>query len=248
MKTIDFSHFIERYNAGEMNASEKLWFRKELDRDKNILNEIDLRKRTDKILENQNIISLRNKLSAIETQREVRKDVRKTKMPVYLKFAAVIAGLVILGSITLFSGRNLSSDEITKRYYKVYEPQTSQRAGEFKAKDDFNMALNFYNTHDYSKAAILFNKVVESNPRDMQSLLLNGVANFGDKNYPAAKQSFDKVINDNNNLFIETAQWYLALCYIKSNDKKKAVMQLEIIKEDGGIYSKNAKKILRRYI
>ena len=31
MKTIDFSYFIERYNAGEMNDDEKQWFRKELE-------------------------------------------------------------------------------------------------------------------------------------------------------------------------------------------------------------------------
>ena len=30
MKTIDFSYFIERYNAGEMSDAEKEWFQKEL--------------------------------------------------------------------------------------------------------------------------------------------------------------------------------------------------------------------------
>jgi len=31
MKTIDFSYFIERYNANEMSDAERTWFRKELD-------------------------------------------------------------------------------------------------------------------------------------------------------------------------------------------------------------------------
>jgi hypothetical protein len=30
MKTIDFSYFIERYNAGEMSSDEEQWFNKEL--------------------------------------------------------------------------------------------------------------------------------------------------------------------------------------------------------------------------
>jgi hypothetical protein len=30
MKTIDFSYFIESFNAGEMNQAEKVWFLKEL--------------------------------------------------------------------------------------------------------------------------------------------------------------------------------------------------------------------------
>jgi hypothetical protein len=31
MKTIDFSYFVERYNAGEMDQNERVWFKKELE-------------------------------------------------------------------------------------------------------------------------------------------------------------------------------------------------------------------------
>jgi lipopolysaccharide biosynthesis regulator YciM len=92
----------------------------------------------------------------------------------------------------------------------------------------------------------LFNKVVESNPKDMQSVLLNGVSNFEDKKYPEAKQSFVKVINDNDNLFIETSVWYLALCYVNTDEKERAIQTLKAIKRDGGIYSKDAGKIIRK--
>jgi len=246
MKTIDFSYFIERYNAGDMSDAEKQWFRKELDGNEKIRNEVNLRKRTDEVLKNQNIISLRNKLSGIEKRREANIPVRNSKKPAYLNYAAVIAGLVLIGSIAMFSGKNLSSEEIMNRYYKAYEPPTSQRSGQSETNADFTLALEFYNTHDYEKAAIFFNKVLESNPRDMQSVLLNGVANFEDKKYPDAKQSFVNVINDNNNLFIETAKWYLAMCYVKTDEREKAFQLLEIIKKEGGIYRNDAKKIIRK--
>jgi tetratricopeptide (TPR) repeat protein len=246
MKTIDFSYFIERYNAGEMSDSERQWFRKELDGDKKLWNEVNLRKRTDEVLKSQNIISLRNKLSEIERKREASLPVRNTKKPVSMKYAAFIAVLVIIGTITMFSGRNLSSDEIMKRYYKVYEPQTNQRSALSGTNADFTQALELYNSHNYEKAAILFNRVVESNPKDMQSTLLNGIVNFENNKYPEAKQSFGNVINDNNNLYIDQAQWYLALCYIKTDEREKALQQLEIIKNEGGIYRNNAKKIIRK--
>jgi tetratricopeptide (TPR) repeat protein len=245
MKTIDFSYFIERYNAGEMSDAEKQWFRKELDGNKKLLNEVNLRKLTDEVLKNQDVISLRNKLSEIEKRRESNVPVRKSRKPVYLKYAAVIAGLVLIGSIIVFSGKNLSSEEIMNRYYNAYEPPSALRSSQIETNADFTLALEFYNTQDYEKAAILFNKVLESNPRDMQSVLLNGVANFEDQKYPEAKQSFVKVINDNNNLYIETAKWYLALCYVKTNEREKAIQQLEIIKKEGGIYSNDAKKVAR---
>ena len=60
MRTFDLSDFIERYNADEMSDSQKVWFEKELEGNQKLQNEVNLRKRTDEILENQNIISLRN--------------------------------------------------------------------------------------------------------------------------------------------------------------------------------------------
>lgn len=246
MKTIDFSYYIERYNAGEMSDAEKQWFLKELDGNEKLLNEVSLRKRTDEVLKNQNIISLRNKLSGIEKRREANIPVRNSKKPAYPKYAAVIAGLVLIGSITMFPGKNLSSEEIINRYYKAYEPPTTQRSGQSGTNADFTLALEYYNTHDYQNAAILFNKMVESNPKDMQSTLLNGITNFEKNKYSEAKRSFGNVINDNNNLYIDQAQWYLALCYVKTDEREKAIQQLEIIKKEGGIYRNDAKKIIRK--
>jgi tetratricopeptide (TPR) repeat protein len=246
MKKIDFSYFVERYVAGDMNDAEKKWFEKELDGNEMLRNEVDLSRRTDEVLKKRHISALRGKLSEIDKQHQIITTGSKTRRPGYLKYAAAIAGLVIIGSVILFSGRALSSDEIIDRYYRTYEPPTTQRSGLTTLTNDFTMALEFYNTHNYEKAAIFFTKVLKSNPEDMQSTILYGVSNFEDKKYPDAKQSFIKVINDNNNLFIESAKWYLALCYVKTNDKEKAVQQLNMIKNEGGIYKNDAKKIIRR--
>jgi tetratricopeptide (TPR) repeat protein len=246
MKTIDFSYFIERYNAGEMSEAEKQWFRKELDGNEKLRSEVLLRKKTDEVLRNQNIISLRNKLSVIEKERASTIPVSKTKKQGYVKYAALFAGLVLLGSISLFTGKNITAEEILNQYYKTYEPQTVQRSGQTTTNSDFNLALELFNIKDFQKAALLFNKIVESDPKNIQSVLLDGISNFEIKKYPEARSSFNIVINDNNNLYIDQAQWYLALCYVSTNEREKAASLLEIIRREDGIYSKEAKKILRR--
>jgi TolA-binding protein len=247
MKTIDFSHFIERYIAGEMGDEEKQWFEKELEGNANLRTEVDLRKKTDLALKNQNIISLRNKLSEIEKRRrEAEVTVRKPIMPVYLKYAAAITVVAVIGGTWLFNGNTAGNDEIINKYYKSYEPPASQRSGQVIDNADFTLALEFYNTNDYANAALFFSKVVAGNPKDMQSVLLYGVSTFEDKKYPEAKISFTTVIDDNNNLFIETAKWYLALCYVKTNEKEKAIGLLQVITKEVGIYSKDARKIMRK--
>jgi tetratricopeptide (TPR) repeat protein len=246
MKTIDFSYFIERYNAGEMSESERQWFQKELEGNDKLRKEVNLRKNTDLVLKNQNILELRNKLFAIEKRRESNEIVKNTKRPFHIKHAAVIVALVMLGSAILFTRKNPGGEEILNRYYEAYEPPSNQRSSQTEENEDFTLALEFYNTHDYENAAVFFNKVLTRNPKDMQSTLLNGVSNFEGKKYPEAKQSFVKVIDDNNNLFIEAANWYLALCYIKTDEMDKAITQLQMISKEDGIYSKRAKKIIKK--
>ena len=245
MKTIDFSYFIERFNAGEMDDAEKEWFRKELNNNEKLRKEVDLRRRTDTILKNQDVMNLRNKLNAIEKKRSVPLPARKPGRRINIRYAAAIAGVVIIGSIALLSDRQLSSDEIIDRFYKPYEAESSLRSVELVKNQDYKLALEYYNINDYRNAAIYFEKVIENEPGNMHSTLLNGISNFEIQNYPKAEGSFSKVIDDNNNYYIDHAQWYLALCYIKTDEKLKAVDQLAIIEKSRTIYRKDAKRILR---
>jgi tetratricopeptide (TPR) repeat protein len=246
MKTIDFSYFIERYNAGEMNEAEKQWFRKELEGNEKLRQEVDLRRKTDAVLKNQDLINLRNKLNMIEKKRESDVPAKRPVKPVNMKYAAAIVGLAILGGVTLFSGRNFSNDEILNRFYKPYETTTSSRSDLAVINSDYNTALDYYKIHDFRNAAIYFSKALENEPGNMQSALLNGISNFEINNYPEAKHSFVKVIDDNKNLFINHAQWYLALCYIKTDELVKAREQLAVIEKSRSIYKNDAKKILRK--
>jgi len=207
--------------------------------------EVELRSKADAILKNQDLMNLRKKLNSIEKSRENTNPVRRTGRAINIKYAAAIAGFIILGSIALLTGRKMNSNEIMDRYYKPYEATASSRSIEAINSYNYSLALEYYNIHDYRNAAICFNKVLKNDPDDMHSELLNGISNFEIENYPEAKGSFTKVITDNNNYYIDHAQWYLALCYIKTDEKDKAVEQLAIIEKSKTIYRKDAKKILK---
>ena len=246
MKTIDFSYFIERYNAGEMNEAEKTWFQKELSGNLKLREEVDLRRKTDMVLKNRDVIQLRTKLTEIEKKRAAAMPVKNNRKNITLRYAAVIAGLIILGSLALFNGRNMTADDIFNRYYKPYDIASVSRSLNVASNSDYSTAIEYYNVHDYRNAALYFSKVLSSDSRYMESTMLYGIANFEEKNYPVAKQSFRKVIDNNDNLFLEDAQWYLALCYLKTDEKAKAVDQLTLINNSGSLYSNNARKILRK--
>ncbi len=246
METIDFSSFIEKYIAGEMSNTEKRWFEKELEGNAKLRNEVELRRTTDKILMNRDIMSLRSKLSEIEKSRSERRRFTISKVPAFYRYAAVVTMLLVIGTLSYQPWADMSNEQIITKYYRSYEPPAAQRSVGTETNMLFTKALELYNTQNYEQAAILFSRVIENNPKDMQSMLMNGVANFENSKYPEAKASFNQVIDDNNNLFIDQAEWYLALCYIKTGETEKARAQLITIKKGEGIYMKNARKILRK--
>jgi tetratricopeptide (TPR) repeat protein len=246
MKTIDFSYFIERYNAGEMDEAEKQWFLKELDGNPRLREEVELRERTDNVLKNHDIIRLRNKLSEIEESRKSFVPSKTTGKRLPISIAAVLAGLIIISSITFFGTRHITNDEIINQYYKTYDGISVSRSSQTVASNDYSTGLEYYNIHDYKNAALYFSKALNVDPENMESTMFYGTSSFELNNYPEAQRSFTKVIDNNNNLFMEDAEWYLALCYVRTNEMKKATYELKAIKNSRSIYSKNAAKILRQ--
>jgi tetratricopeptide (TPR) repeat protein len=246
MKTKDYSYFIERYISCEMSESEKLWFIKEMQGNDELRREVDLRKKSDEIIKKQSIISLRTKLTELENNRLQRKKAAVIRRMVLLKYAAVFAGAALITSLILFTGNTLTSEEIVNEFYNTYEAPSSQRSFDSNTNTDYILGLKYYNAQDYRNAAYQFTKVLEKNPDDMQTHLLSGVSNMEEKRYSDAKRSFTTVIDDNNNLFIESAKWYLALCYLKTEENTKASKLLVSIRKEGGLYSRKAKKILRK--
>lgn len=246
MKTEDFSDFIERYIAGEMSDVEKKWFEKELDGNKKLTEDLKLRQNTDEILKKQRLISLRNKLSVIDKAREEKTTKIRPQRKVYYGIVASIVVVAIMGSVLFTGSRNLSSKEIIERYSTEYEPISGQRSAGIEMNVLFTQGLECFQNHDYKNAALYFSKVVENEPMDMYATLLNGISNFEESKFGDAKKSFGIVIDDNKNLYIDQAQWYLALCYIQTGDNEKAGNLLQVIIDENGSFASQSKKILRK--
>ena len=242
---MDMSKFIERYISNEMTDSEKKWFLKEVDGNEVLQKEIELRMQTDTILKRAGTIDLRNKLSNLEKERLRR---ARNYTSFVLKYAATFVGIAILttGIYLFMNNYHFTNNELSDRFFKSYEAPIAQRSSAYIENYDYILGLQYYNSRDYKNAAIQFSKVLEKNPNDMQTHLLTGVSNMEEKRYPEAESSFKTVIDHNNNLFVEPATWYLALCYLKTEETDKATKLFTKIKNDGGYYSSDAKKIMRK--
>ena len=245
MKTIDFSYFIERYIAGEMDASEKRWFEMELEGNTSLQQEVKLRRRTDAALVRHDIIDLRNKLASIEKQRKEKLVATGARRTTGLRFAAAITALILIGGLYLLSTGHQSNDSLYSKNFQVYASSGVARSGELKLSD-FEAALDLYKKNDFAAAASLFREYLKKKPQSMEADLIYGVAEMKNNNFPAAKSSFRSIIDNADNFYIDQAQWYLALCYVKTRENRDAVSQLETIINSNSIYRDKAKKLIKK--
>jgi hypothetical protein len=242
MKTIDFSYFIERYIAGEMNQNELAWFTKEMEGNLSLQKEVLLRKKTDLILERQDILSLRNKLASIEKSRKAEK-IAKGKINSWrIRYAAIFTGLIVIGSLLFFSFRTENPARLFTKYYETYEYPGVSRSADASV---YSQAIKYFNNKEFAKAGEGFEAYLRTNPSTPHIMFLNGISNMEIKRFYKAEIAFDKVLNQKVNPYTYDANWYLAMCYLATSDKLKAKEQLQNIIKSESLYKNRAKQILR---
>lgn len=247
MKKIDFSYFIERYISDEMKPEEKVWFEKELEGDYSLRKELDIRKKTNDILQRDaDIRTLRGKMNVIATEHSRRKPavVRIT----IAKYAAAIALLAMTGSAIWFNSGKMSNEEIFERYYSVapVAGESVSRSLALSPDDAYLQAVNEYRQGDFDKAISLFIQFTAIDQDNPEVYMMLGNSYAEKEQFADAGASYRKVIDHNDNLYIEDANWMLALCYIRTGESEKALAQLSAIAASDSRHSRNAAKAIRK--
>jgi tetratricopeptide (TPR) repeat protein len=246
MKTNDFSYFIERYISNEMGTDEKKWFEIEVDGNEVLERELKLRRRAESIIKSSDIMDLRAKLQVIDQNRTSREVTRRIMRKKIINYAAVFTGLLILGSIIFYSGRDMSKEALYHKYYNSYESVTATRSATPEVTSLYGEAIGYYNNREYEKAALVLEQLIKNDQGNMDFRFQLANSYMGMANYPEAGKSYLKVIDDNNNLFIEDAKWYLGICYIMTDETEKAKNQMRMIASSEGRYQGDAKKLLNK--
>jgi tetratricopeptide (TPR) repeat protein len=162
-------------------------------------------------------------------------------------YAAASAALLIAtgGLVQRLSNSDLSNDAVYSKYYTPYDVTVTYRSGNTEVDRILLNALEHYEEHDYERALVLFEEVLENRQNDMAINLYSGISYMEEEKYKKATHSFNHIISNNDNLFIEQAKWYLSMCYVKTENIEKAELVLNEIIQEESYYKDQAKKVLK---
>jgi tetratricopeptide (TPR) repeat protein len=114
-------------------------------------------------------------------------------------------------------------------------------------KVTMNKAEVAYLKGDFESAIFWYNEVLEKNSEKVEAEFGVGVSSMGLSQFVDASESFSKVIEQDDNLFIQKAQWFQAGCFLAMDETDVARWHLNVIASDPNhYYSSDAAKILKR--
>ena len=243
-------HILQKYLDNELSEKELARFEQELNASPDLLVDLDLYKEVDEAIADTEVLDFRAQLTDLreETRRsETGKRVFRFTRPWHYAASAALALLVAIGLATVL-GRPLSNNDLFAKYMKPYELVLTNRSVDNDyVKLLMGRAQEHFLNGEFELAIGCFDEVLVNNSDKMEADFYMGLSNMEIEQFPEARKSFIRVIEHDDNLYIQKAEWFLAGCLLAMDETEHARRKFaSIASSSNHYYNDEAAKILKR--
>jgi len=252
MKTLekDLFELIDEKLSGELSGEELEAFDLDLMNDPELRSEFELHEEIDEAIQESEVIELRKKLDLVYDLTQNKKQPGLLRTILRHKLSRIAAAsfvvLLIMTSLSLYFLRpdgNMSNDSLFKIYY---QPDAALL---IRGTDSQNAALieafQLYENKEYNSALELFAQVLDADGENIPVQFYSGISNIELGQYRNALHPFNFIMENKQNLYVERAEWYASLCYLKLNENENAVDLFRKISLSNSFYKDKAHEILK---
>ena len=221
----DIKERLFSYLNGDMEVPDKQFFDHEIWRDKFL-----------ELIKENNLLD-------IQSQKKIR------RISVKRKHLVIAAGILIIWGISVVFFNNPSksqNDRIFASYYQPYKNDYNSGYRAAETTNNFNDAVQLYDNGKYQDAVNQLQGVIKNNTIDLDVHFFIGLSFIELKDYKKAIENFSYVITKSNYALSEHTKWYLALCYLKTDQTRKGVSLLKEIANTDNYYKQLAKEVLKK--
>lgn len=195
------------------------------------------------IFDDKDVMDLRFKIDEIRKKNSLGRKAKQRKIINYSSVAAIVILLITTSVIFI----NLNKESVTKDYLRENYPEADFIRGELiQMEKELQSALVLYKNKKYDAAIVRLESYIKKDPDNISAIHYLAACNLEKENYEEAVCYFKRVVEHNNNLYLDQAEWLLALTYIRMKEKEKAKIWLKDIIKKQYIYSDKAKSLLRK--
>lgn len=231
---------IIKYLDGEVIGEEKQLLEKEIASSKDLTDTVYLIKEIDTIIQDTELVQFVNTMDEIQTNEKNRTSffyINGNNRFIGKKFllaASVILFIVIL-SVLYFISTPASNENLYSQFYNKYDACYVTRSGS-SSTDELIVAIQLYDKKQYQDAISQFNEIIKKDNKNSAAHFFIGVSYMETKEFDKAIKSLNIVLAQKDTAFLEHAEWYLALCYLKTNQIQQAKNIIDQIKSSDSYY------------
>ena len=242
-------HLIQKYLDNDLSDRDMKRFEADLEVSSKLQDDLVLYREIDEALADTEVLSFREQLTDLRREKQKsggtgKSHIRFTK-PWHYAATAAIALMLAIGLASVLD-RPMNNKDLLKKYYKPYEVALINRSDNSTLDLMLKNAEILYQRGDFEQAAVYFEMVLEEQPDLAGTNLYAGISYYELERYNDAQNSLNKVIEHNDNLYIEQAEWYLGLCFLALNENERARRQFARIASGNSDKAADARKLLRR--
>lgn len=239
---------IDGYLGEDLDEDSMALFEDELMVNSGLGADLAFHREVDKAVGERDVISLRSSLQQIAMDEGNRRSERlgmvgtRRKSLFWYAAASVLVFMVVFTS--LVRHKSYTGQQLYTSYYQPYKVGASVSRSGSATQNGLNNALLAIDRGEYATALNLLESAGEK-----ESCAVNfysGVAYQELGQYSRAIGSFTQVVEQGDNLLVEQSEWYIGLCYLKTDELEKAVAQFRSIASRNGFYGEESGKILKQ--
>ena len=201
-------------------------------------------------IENPQLEGVHNTIQQAKTENATRRKRtirRLTIMAIAASFLGMfwMSGLWMLGEQSLpeLADSNFTAPKVSLNHTVPEIESVSATQDGINAL--FEEATQAYNAKEYEKTLAIFDNLRSEYSYETDEMLLyEGIIDYHKNNYGKAAEILQQITARNSKIKYE-AHWYLALIYLKNDQKDLAKEQLEIVAKQASTYQKDAKSLLK---
>ena len=239
---------IEDFIDGELEGDLLENFNNELKENSDLIAEVELRRQVNDVIGEQDIRELRAELKDARELAEmdkVRKLIPVTDNKLFKTLRASVAvAIFVIGVGGVLNNEYLSVENTYNKFFEM--PTWSAERSVSANLSLLQSAHNMFLSGDYNGVIGLEKSIPIPTRNNPVFQFYSGASLQKLNRYKDAIAAYTNVINQGDNLFIEEAEWYRSLCYMKIGDKLEAKQELLAVINRKGHYEQDAKAIIRR--
>lgn len=235
------SHHIDDYLLQRMKGEELAAFERRLAENPALAEAVRQQKLAMQVLDSMGDLRMKERVAKLHQQALAQQPAPRRLWAVRISIAASLA--LLLGLSVWLWLRPASPAQLYAAYYQPYKLGLGSRNTD--ADQLLAAAAKQYATGDFAAALPGFQSAMAANPSDLKLRLATGICQLELGQYDEALSNFQRIVDANDPLYTEQAQWYSAMTQLRRNDPQAAKASLATIASSPGNYfAEKAKTIL----